>query len=57
VKRQDDRIVLCQEKYATDLLAKVGMSNCKAVATPLSTSEKLSLEGGSWLREKDSVQY
>jgi hypothetical protein len=57
VKRQDDRIVICQEKYATDLLAKVSMSNCKAVATPLSTSEKMSIEGGSWLREKDSVQY
>jgi hypothetical protein len=33
------------------------MKSCKAVATPLSTSEKLSLEGGTRLGEKDSVQY
>jgi hypothetical protein len=57
VKRQDDGIVLCQEKYATDLLPKVGMNNCKVVATPLFTSKKLSLEGGTRLGEKDSVQY
>jgi hypothetical protein len=57
VKKQGDGIILCQEKYAMDVLAKVGMCNCKAVATPLSTSEKLSLEGGRRLGEKDSMQY
>jgi hypothetical protein len=57
VKKQDDDIVLCQEKYATDLLEKVGMKHCKATATQLSTLEKLSLEGGTRLGEKDSVQY
>jgi hypothetical protein len=57
VKKQDDGIVLCQEKYATDLLEKVGMKHCKATATQLSTLEKLSLEGGTRLGEKDSVQY
>jgi hypothetical protein len=32
-------LLLTQEKYASDLLQRVGMSNCKPVATPLSTSE------------------
>jgi hypothetical protein len=57
VMKQGDGIVLCQEKYATDLLDKVGMRNCKPVVTPLSTSEKLSVEGGTRLGEKDSVRY
>jgi hypothetical protein len=35
-------IVLTQEKYALDLLKKTGMAYCNPVATPPSTSEKLS---------------
>jgi hypothetical protein len=38
-----DGLVLTQEKYAADLLKKVGMSNCKGVSTPLTTHEKLSI--------------
>ena len=34
-----DGIVLTQDKYASDLLKRVGMSECKPVTTPLSTSE------------------
>jgi hypothetical protein len=41
VNRSRDGIVLTQEKYATDLLGKVGMTNCKGLATPLVASEKL----------------
>jgi hypothetical protein len=36
VIKQGDGLVLCQEKYATDLLKKIGMQHCKAVTTPLS---------------------
>jgi hypothetical protein len=57
VIKQSDGLLLCQEKYATDLLKKVGMQHCKPVATPLSISEKLSLEGGTRLGEKDGTQY
>jgi hypothetical protein len=39
-------ILLSQEKYANDLLKKVGMSNCKSVSTPMSTSEKMTLHEG-----------
>jgi hypothetical protein len=51
VIHNDTDVTLCQEKYAADLLEKVGMKNCNSVATPLSTSEKLSVEEGTRLGE------
>jgi hypothetical protein len=56
-KRIDGGIMLCQEKYHMDLLERVVMKSCKAVATPISTSEKLSIQGGTQLGENDSMQY
>jgi hypothetical protein len=50
-------ILLSQEKYVNDLLKKVCMSNCKPVSTPMSTSEKLSLNEGEHLGPKDSTHY
>ena len=43
VHKTNGGILLKQEKYATDLLKRVGMVDCKPVNTPLSTSDKLSL--------------
>jgi hypothetical protein len=43
VKKVHEGFLLTQEKYATDLLIKVGMKKCMTTPTPLSTSEKLSL--------------
>jgi hypothetical protein len=57
VKKKGNDIALSQEKYATNLLEPVEMKNCKPNATPLATSEKLSIEGGTMLSEKDSVTY
>jgi hypothetical protein len=58
VMKKNGGLVLSQEKYASDLLEKVGMRNCKLVATPLSTSEKkLSIEEGTRLGEEDSTRY
>lgn len=57
VSKVKDGIVLTQDKYASDLLKKVNMSNCKPVSTPISTSEKLSVHDGSLLGEKDATQY
>jgi hypothetical protein len=57
VKKQGDGIVLSQEKYAMDLLERSGMKHCKPVMTPLSTSERLSVEDGTWLGEVDSTRY
>ena len=52
-----DGIVLTQDKYASDLLKRVGMSECKPVTTPLSTSEKLSLYEGDLLGPNDATNY
>jgi hypothetical protein len=52
-----DGMVLTQDKYASDLLKKVGMSDCKPIAAPLSTSEKLSLHEGSLLGPNDATHY
>jgi histone deacetylase 1/2 len=50
-------LVLTQGKYATDLIAKVGMSGCKTVPTPLSSTEQLSLTDGIPLGPDDSTKY
>jgi hypothetical protein len=57
VMKKDGSLVLSQEKYAYDLLGKVGMCNCKPVATPLSTSERLSIEEGTQLGDEDITKY
>jgi histone deacetylase 1/2 len=41
VKKVHDGLLLTQEKYAFDLLTKLGMKKCPTSPTPLSTSEKL----------------
>jgi hypothetical protein len=40
VKRDQKGVILSQEKYANELLARLHMKDCKTVDTPLSTSEK-----------------
>jgi hypothetical protein len=39
----DDGVILSQEKYASDLLQRAGMGNCKPTSSPMLTSEKLSV--------------
>jgi hypothetical protein len=46
--------LLTQDKYATDIL---GMISCKPVATPMSTSEKLSVHEGECLGLEDITKY
>jgi histone deacetylase 1/2 len=57
VKKDTDGIILSQEKYARDIIARVNMAGCKPVDTPLSTSEKLSLVDGEMLSSDDSTRY
>jgi histone deacetylase 1/2 len=57
VKRTSGGLLLTQEKYACDILAKVGMPECKDAPTPLSSSEPLSLHEGTPLGPEDSSQY
>jgi histone deacetylase 1/2 len=57
VRKCPNGIVLTQEKYAKDLLRKVGMSKCTICPTPLSTSETLSLTDGTPLGSEDCSNY
>jgi histone deacetylase 1/2 len=57
VKSINQGIVLTQEKYARDLLNRVGLKSCKALPTPLSASEKLSVAEGESLGPEDSTRY
>jgi histone deacetylase 1/2 len=57
VKKIHNGLLLTQEKYATDLLDRVGMHGCKPAPTPLSSSEQLSLTDGTPLGSEDSSQY
>jgi histone deacetylase 1/2 len=57
VGRLHDGLLLTQEKYAHDLLTRVGMLDCKSAPTPLSASEPLSLHEGTPLGPDDSSQY
>jgi histone deacetylase 1/2 len=57
VKKVNDKLLLTQEKYATDLLKKVRMEDCKSAPTPLSTSDQLSLTSGTPLGHDDCTQF
>ena len=57
VTKCNDGIILSQEKYAQDILARVGMTKCKPSSTPLSSSEKLSCYEGEALSTEDSTRY
>jgi len=46
VYQTEDGIFISQRKYASDLLNKFGMSNCKSAATPINLNEKLQQEDG-----------
>jgi hypothetical protein len=57
VRPVSDGLLLTQQKYASDLLHRVGMMMCKEVTTPLSSSEKLSAHGGIPRAADDITQY
>jgi histone deacetylase 1/2 len=57
VSKVSNGIILSQDKYASDLLRKVNMSDCKPVSSPLSTSEKLSAFEGTPLGPNDATRY
>jgi hypothetical protein len=57
VTKIKDGILLSQSKYAMDILQRAGMSKCKAISTPLSSSEKLCAQGGDALGLADATAY
>jgi hypothetical protein len=57
VNRLSDGILLTQTKYASDILRRAGMSDCKPATTPLSTSAKLTACDGDPLGPDDASKY
>ena len=57
VKQCHDGIMLTQEKYARDILKRVGMRDCKPSSTPMSTTDKLSLHEGELLSPEEGTKY
>lgn len=55
VKKNVDALHLSVEKYATDLLTRVGLQGSKPSPTPLSSTEKLSFAEGEFLNQEDST--
>lgn len=57
VKRSDNGLVLKQEKYVNDIIKNSGMDKSKPIDTPMSSTEKLSVEFGDKLGLEDSTRY
>jgi hypothetical protein len=57
VKKNQSGLILSQERYATDILARSGMNKCNAIDTPLSSTEKLSATQGDVLGPNDATKY
>lgn len=57
VKRSREGLTLSQGRYATDVVRRAGMEKCKAVTTPLASSEKLSITDGMKLSSDDATRY
>jgi hypothetical protein len=57
VTKTKEGILLTQQKYATELLKRVGMIGCKPCSTLLSTSDKLSAHIGDLLGPNDATNY
>jgi histone deacetylase 1/2 len=57
VTKRQNGLLLTQEKYAKDLIKRVGMQGCKSTPTPLSSTEQLSLTSGTPLGSDDNTRY
>ena len=57
VKKVKEGLVLTQQRYAADILARSGMDKCKVIDTPMSSTEKLSAVEGTALGPDDSTKY
>lgn len=57
VKKLSAGLLLSQQWYATDILTRTGMNKCKAVDTPLMSTEKLSAYEGDPLGPEDCTKF
>ncbi|XP_039778972.1 uncharacterized mitochondrial protein AtMg00810-like [Panicum virgatum] len=51
VKRSPEGFFLSQSKYASEVLERAGMANCKPVATPADTKPKLASDDGALMHD------
>ncbi|KAJ0466424.1 putative RNA-directed DNA polymerase [Helianthus annuus] len=56
VLRSEQGIFICQKKHILDLLAETGMIDCKPAETPMIANQKLYMEEGAKLADKDRYQ-
>ncbi|KAD3641543.1 hypothetical protein E3N88_30767 [Mikania micrantha] len=56
VLRSKQGIFICQKKYILDLLAETGMIDCKPAETPMVANQKLFMEEGAPLTDKEQYQ-
>nr|GEW96639.1 putative ribonuclease H-like domain-containing protein [Tanacetum cinerariifolium] len=54
VLRSPKRTFICQKKYILDLLAEIGMINCKPADTPMMVNQKLFMEKKAKLADRNS---
>jgi hypothetical protein len=57
VKKQGSGLLLSQKRYALDLLKRAKMDRCKAISTPMSSTEKLYRGHGTLLKDKKQFRY
>lgn len=57
MQRNKDGLLLCQGRYAYEILQHVNMSSCKPINTPLATAEKLSKIDGEPLGADGATRY
>ena len=50
-------LLLTQSKYARDLISRAGLTDCKAVSTPMAVSEKLTKNVGDPLDNNTATKY
>ena len=50
-------ITLFQHKYASDLIHRAHMENCKSVSIPMSVTDKLAKDCGKVLSDEDAFKY
>nr|GEX54076.1 putative reverse transcriptase, RNA-dependent DNA polymerase [Tanacetum cinerariifolium] len=56
VLRSPKGIFICQKKYILDLLAEIGMINCKPADTPMMVNQKLFMEKKAKLADRNRYQ-
>lgn len=57
VRKISKGLTLSQHKYALDLLNQAGMQKCKPASTPISSTERLSIDNGDSLPPDLATTY